>query len=76
MIYNRASIEMLVKTVGADRCLFGEECPGIGAVIDPETGRQVDDLGPVVASLDFLSAAERAMIREGNARRVFGLGQM
>jgi predicted TIM-barrel fold metal-dependent hydrolase len=76
VIYNRASIELLIKTVGADRCLFGEECPGIGAVIDPETGRQVDDLRPVVESLDFLSAAERHMILEGNARRVFGLDEM
>jgi predicted TIM-barrel fold metal-dependent hydrolase len=76
VIYNRASIELLIKTVGADRCLFGEECPGIGAVIDPETGRQVDELRPVVESLDFLSAADRRMILEGNARRVFGLGEM
>lgn len=50
--------------------------PGIGAVIDPETGHQVDDLVPVVQSLDFLSAAERQMILEGNARRVFGLGEI
>jgi predicted TIM-barrel fold metal-dependent hydrolase len=73
VIYDRASIELLVRTVGADRCLFGEECPGIGAVIDPETGGQVDELVPVIESLDFLSTAERAMIFEGNARRVFGL---
>ena len=41
-----------------------------------ETGRQVGELRPVVESLDFLSAAEHQMILEGNARRVFGLGEM
>jgi predicted TIM-barrel fold metal-dependent hydrolase len=73
VLYNRASIELLVRTVGADRCVFGEECPGIGAVVDPETGRQMDELRPHVEALEFLSADERQMILEGNARRLFRL---
>jgi OH-DDVA meta-cleavage compound hydrolase len=74
VLYNAPSIELLIKTVGVDRCLFGEECPGIGAVVDPETGRQMDELRPYVEAFDFLSDADRQMILEGNARRVFRLG--
>ncbi len=75
VLYNRPSIELLIKTVGPDRCLFGEECPGIGAVIDPETGRQMDELRHHVEDIDFLSTADRHMILEGNARRIFRLDQ-
>jgi len=34
-------IELLIKAVGADHCLFGTEKPGTGSVKDPETGLTV-----------------------------------
>jgi 4-oxalmesaconate hydratase len=71
VLYNRESLEFLLRIVGPDRCLFGTETPGIGSARDPETGRYLDDLRPVVESIDWLSDEERAAVFEGNARTVF-----
>ena len=38
VLYSKDSLELLFKTVGADRCLFGTERPGVGTVKDPKTG--------------------------------------
>lgn len=73
VLYTEESLRLLIKTVGADRCLFGSECPGVGSTIDPSTGRLRDDVRPVIESFDWLSADEKRMIFEGNARHVFGL---
>jgi 4-oxalmesaconate hydratase len=45
----------------------------IGAVrgIDPETGFNYDDTRRYIEASTQLSAAEKAMIYEGNARRVY-----
>ena len=73
VLYTRPALEFLIKTVGADRCLFGEECPGVGSVVDPETGRTLDDIRPHIESMDFLSAADKQLIFEDTARAVFKL---
>ena len=73
VLYTKEALEFLIRTVGADRCIFGAECPGVAAVVDPETGREMDDLKPHIESFDWLSAADKQLIFEGNARRVFGL---
>jgi OH-DDVA meta-cleavage compound hydrolase len=73
VLYTEDAIELLVKTVGADRCLFGTERPGVGTVKDPDTGRWLDDLRPVIEGMSLLSAADKHAIFEGNARTVFGL---
>jgi predicted TIM-barrel fold metal-dependent hydrolase len=65
------ALELLFKTVGASRCLFGTERPGSGSTTDPSTGRPFDDLRPVIESMDFLTDEERSDIFERNARRVF-----
>ena len=39
VLYSAPSLELLIKTVGADRCLFGTERPGVGTVKDPRTGQ-------------------------------------
>ncbi|MDB5028551.1 MAG: amidohydrolase 2, partial [Candidatus Eremiobacteraeota bacterium] len=57
--------------VGWDRCLFGTEKPGSGSAVDPVTGRDYDDIRPVIESIDFLNGEARAAIFEGNARSVF-----
>lgn len=74
VLYTKEALEFLIRTVGADRCIFGAECPGVGAVVDPATGRQMDDLRPHIDAFDWLSEADRHAIFEGNARRVFKLG--
>ncbi|GIH17791.1 amidohydrolase family protein [Rugosimonospora africana] len=71
VLHNPLSLELLFKTVGADRCLFGTEKPGSGSAINPDTGASFDDLKPVIEAMDFLSQSDRDLIFEGNARSVF-----
>jgi len=73
VLYSEEALRLLIKTVGADRCLFGSECPGVGSTKDPATGRLRDDVRPVIESFEWLSADDKQLIFEGNARRVFNL---
>ena len=73
VLYSEEALRLLIKTVGADRCLFGSECPGVGSTIDPATGRQRDDIRPVIESFEWLSADDKQKIFSENARFVFGL---
>jgi 4-oxalmesaconate hydratase len=75
VLYSEEALRLLIKTVGADRCLFGSECPGVGSTIDPATGRQRDDIRPVIESFEWLSPAEKRQIFCENAQHVFGLLQ-
>ena len=71
VLHNPLSLELLFKTVGPDRCMFGTEKPGSGSARNPDTGRSFDDLKPVIEAMDFLSQSDRDLIFEGNARSVF-----
>jgi len=71
VLHNPLSLELLLKTVGPERCLFGTEKPGSGSALNPATGRMFDDLKPVLDSFDFLSEADRAGIYEGNALSIY-----
>jgi predicted TIM-barrel fold metal-dependent hydrolase len=75
VLYTQDAIELLVKTVGADRCLFGSECPGTGSVVDPKTKRPLDDVGSYIEAIEFLKPSEKKLIFEDNARKLFGLKQ-
>ncbi|MTV27508.1 amidohydrolase [Nitriliruptoraceae bacterium ZYF776] len=72
-LYSQDSIELLLRAVGVDRCLFGTEKPGTGSVQDPDTGRWIDDIHLLIRDIDWLDDDERAQLFEGNARHVFGL---
>lgn len=76
VLHNPLSLELLLKTVGPDRCLFGTEKPGSGSTPDPETGRDLDDLKPVLEAMAFLSDDNRRKIFEENARRLFNLDSL
>jgi predicted TIM-barrel fold metal-dependent hydrolase len=65
------ALELLIKTVGADRVLFGTERPGSGSAINPDTGLAFDDFKPVIESFNFLDQSEREAIFENNALTVF-----
>ncbi len=69
--YDQNAIELLIKTVGADRVLFATEKPGTGSARDPQTGRDYDDLKPVIEGIDFLSESDRRDIFECNCRRLY-----
>jgi predicted TIM-barrel fold metal-dependent hydrolase len=71
VLHHPRSLQLLVEIVGPDRCLFGTERPGSGSAIDPDTGRQFDDLKPVIEGLTGLSDGDRQAIFEDNARTVF-----
>lgn len=73
VLYTEGALRLLIETVGADRCLFGSECPGVGSAINPETGETMDHIAPIIAGLDWLSEVEKKMIFEDNARKVFKL---
>ena len=64
VLYSEEALRLLIKTVGADRCLFGTECPGVGSTIDKATGRTMDDIRPVHRRLRM---AERGR-QEGDLR--------
>jgi len=74
VLYSEEALRLLIKTVGVDRCLFGSECPGVGSVINPKTGQTMDFIKPLIEKFDWLSDADKQMIFEGNARRLFNLG--
>jgi 4-oxalmesaconate hydratase len=73
VLYSEDALRLLIKTVGADRCLYGAECPGVGSTMDPETGRTRDDIVPFIQGFDWLTETEKADILAGNAKRLFGL---
>lgn len=73
VLYTEDALRLLVNTVGADRCLFGAECPGVGSARNPETGRTYDDISPFIVKAEWLSDADKAAILRDNARKVFKL---
>ncbi len=73
VLYTQDAIELLVKTVGPDRCLFGAECPGVGSQVHPHTGRPLDDVAPSVQAIDFISDEDKRKILSQNAIDLFKL---
>lgn len=71
VLHHQPSLELLFKTVGTDRCLFGTENPGSGSTTNPATGRAFDDLKPLIEEISFLSETDKTAIFETNARTVF-----
>ena len=71
VLYSADALALLFKTVGADRCLFGTERPGVGTVKDPKTGKWLDETRHIIEGFEWLSAAEKKMIFEDNAKKVF-----
>ena len=72
-LYSKEALELLFKVVGTDRCMFGTECPGTGTVPDPQTGRSMDDLKPLIESIPWLSEGDRNKIFEETPRKVYKL---
>jgi 4-oxalmesaconate hydratase len=70
-VYHLPGQELLAKVIPADNILFASEMIGAVRGIDPETGHHFDDTKRYIDQLP-LSAADKAKIFEGNARRVYG----
>lgn len=73
VLYSEEALRLLIKTVGADRCIFGAERPGVGTIKDPKTGRWMDDIQPFIEGFEWLSKEDKEMIFSGNAKKVFKL---
>lgn len=71
VLYSPEALELLIKVVGVDNCLFGAECPGVGSSINESTGSTYDDIRPYFEGFDWLSEEDRSKIYEGNARKIF-----
>jgi len=69
--YSKDSIELLLKVAGVRNVVFGTEKPGTGSARDPVSGRDYDDMKPVIESIEWLSAQDRADIFECNCRRLY-----
>ena len=72
-LYTQDALAMLFRWAGPDRCMFGTERPGAGTAKDPKTGTWMDDTRPMIEGIDSLSDADKKMIFEDNARKVFNL---
>lgn len=70
-LYTQDSIEFLLRAVGVDRCLFGTEKPGTGSVVDPSSGRWLDDIHLLISDIGWLDDGQREQLFEGNARTLF-----
>lgn len=73
VLYTEAALRMLIETVGADRCLFGAECPGVGSARNPATGRTYDDIMPILHDATWLSAGDKQAILQDNAAKMFNI---
>jgi len=72
-LYSKDALELLLKVIGPDNCLFGTERPGTGSANDPKTGRPMDDVKGLIDEIEWLTDEDRYKIYEGNARRLFNL---
>ncbi len=69
--YSPEALEFQFRVLGTDNCLFGTERPGTGTIACKETGRDFDDLKPVIEAITWLTDDDRYKIFEGNCRKVF-----
>jgi 4-oxalmesaconate hydratase len=70
-VYDPEALELLFRTVGADRVLFATERPGTGSARNPRTGRDFDDLKPEIEALSFLTEEDRRNVFECNCTRLY-----
>lgn len=72
-LYTSDAIELLLRTVGVDRAMFGSEKPGSGSAWNPESGRWYDDIHLLIDDIDWLTDADRSQLLVNNAAALFGL---
>lgn len=70
-VYHHPGVELLTKVIPTTNVLFGSEMIGAVRGRDPDTGQYFDDTKRYVDQCEALSDADRQLIFEDNARRVF-----
>jgi 4-oxalmesaconate hydratase len=73
VLYSEDALALLIKTVGADRCLFATETRHRNGERSEDFGSWFDDTRHIIEGFERLSAAEKKQIFEDNARKVFRL---
>jgi len=69
-VYHQPGIDLLVDVIDVENIVFGSEMVGAVRGVDPTTGQYFDDTKRYI-DVAALSDAQRAMVYEGNARRVY-----
>ncbi|HEX4049849.1 MAG TPA: amidohydrolase family protein [Steroidobacteraceae bacterium] len=69
-VYHQPGIDLLARVIPLENILFGSEMVGAVRGIDPETRYYFDDTKRYVDALP-LTDAQRTLLFEGNARRVY-----
>ncbi|MCH4272483.1 amidohydrolase family protein [Kerstersia gyiorum] len=69
-VYHQPGIDLLTNVIPVDNILFASEMIGAVRGVDPLTGHYYDDTKRYIEAAE-LTAEERHLIYEGNARRVF-----
>jgi 4-oxalmesaconate hydratase len=70
-LYNQESLDFLFRMVGTERCMFGTENPGTGSAIDPETGRWMDDIKPMIEAIPWMTVQDKKNVFEDVAMKIF-----
>jgi len=70
-VYHQPCIDLLTKVIPVDNILFASEMIGAVRGIDPETGFNYDDTKRYIDASTLLTTEEKALVYEGNARRVY-----
>ncbi len=70
-VYHQKGIDLLLDIVPVENILFASEMIGAVRGIDPETGHHFDDTKRYIDNNEKLSAEQKALIFEGNAKRLF-----
>ncbi|MBV8084916.1 MAG: amidohydrolase [Chloroflexi bacterium] len=68
-VYSKEGLQCLLSVVGPDNVLFGTENPGTGNQVNPDTGRTLEDIAPIIR--DILGERDAQKVLETNARRLF-----
>ena len=70
-VYHQPGINLLTEVIPVKNILFASETFGAVKDIDPNTGFYFDDTRRYIDEVKSLSEKDRAMIFEGNARKIF-----
>jgi 4-oxalmesaconate hydratase len=70
-VYHQPGVELLTKVIPTANVLFGSEMIGAVRGKDPATGHYFDDTKRYIDACGALTDADRQLIFERNARRVF-----
>lgn len=70
-VYDRDSMEMLIRKAGPDNVLYAAEPFGTAKATDPATGRLFDDTVPFVRDIEWLTEDDVHKVLGGNAQRLY-----